>query len=97
MEKNEGLRIIIEDIEVLLDGILLSGISVVGEETIREVNRLSISCDEIGLKEGAVMLSNLEDALNRKRHTFDFNMDEVVRKVTVLGSYIGLIKGKITL
>lgn len=94
MGKNEGLRTIIEDIEGLLDGILLSGISVVGEGTLREVNRLAVSCEEIGLKEGAVMLFSLEEALNKKRHTLNFDIDEIVKNLAVLGSYVGVIKGK---
>lgn len=94
MEKNEGLKTIIEDIEGLLDGILLSGISVVGEGTLREVNRLAVSCKEIGLKEGAVMLFTLEEALNKKRHTLNFDIDEIVRDLAVLGSYVGVIKEK---
>lgn len=94
MGKNEGLRTILEDIEGLLDGILLSGISVVGEGTLRDVNRLAVSCEEIGLKEGAVMLFSLEEALNKKRHTLNFEVDEIVRNLAVLGSYVGLVKGK---
>lgn len=94
MGKNEGLKTIIEDIEGLLDGILLSGISVTGEGTIREVNRLAVSCEEIGLKEGAVMLFTLEEALNKKRHTLNFDIDEIVRNLAVLGSYVGVIKEK---
>lgn len=92
MENNEGLRSVIEDIEGLLDGVLLSGVSVVGEGTLREVNRIAVSCDEIGLKEGAAMLFSLEEALNKKRHTLNFQVDEVVRTLAVLGSYVSLVK-----
>lgn len=94
MENNEGLRTVIEDIEGLLDGILLSGISVVGEGTLREIHRVAVSSSEIGLKEGSAMLFNLEENLKRKRHTLNFEMDEVAKNLAVLGSYVGLVKGK---
>lgn len=94
MENNEGLRNLIEDIEGLLDGFLLSGVSVIGDGTLREVNRVAVSCDKLGLKEGASMLFKLEEVLNRKRHTLNFDVDEVVKSLAVLGSYVSLVKGK---
>lgn len=94
MINNETLRIAIEDIEGILDGILLSGVSIVQEGTLREINRVAVNCGELGLKEGAAMLFRLEEALNRKRHTLDFNMEEVVKGLAVLGSYASLVKGK---
>ena len=94
MENNEGLRTVIEDIDGLLDGFLLSGVSVDLEGTLREVNRVAVSCDKLGLKEGASMLFNLEEALKRKRHTLNFDLDEVVKSLAVLGSYVSLVKGK---
>lgn len=94
MENNEGLRTVIEDIEGLLDGILLSGVSVNLEGTLREVNRVAVSCDKLGLKEGASMLFKLEESLKRKRHTLNFDLDEVVKSLAVLGSYVSLVKGK---
>ncbi|WP_297427731.1 hypothetical protein [Clostridium sp.] len=94
MENNESLKIVIEDIEGLLNGILLSGVSVTLEGTLREMNRLAVSCDKLGLKEGAAMLFNLEETLKKKRHTLNFDVDEVVRRLVVLGSYVSLVKGK---
>lgn len=84
----------IDDIEVLLDGILLSGVSVTLDSTLREVNRLAVSCDKFGLKEGASMLFRLDEALKMKRHTFNFDVDEVLKTLAVLGSYVSLIKEK---
>ncbi|AJG99304.1 hypothetical protein LF65_02731 [Clostridium beijerinckii] len=94
MENNQDLKIVIDDIEVLLDGILLSGVSVTLDSTLREVNRLAVSCDKFGLKEGASMLFRLDEALKMKRHTFNFDVDEVVKTLAVLGSYVSLIKEK---
>ena len=94
MENNEGLRNVIYDIEGLLDGFLLSGVSVIGDSTLREVNRVAVSCDKLGLKEGASMLFKLEESLKRKRHTLNFDVDEVVKSIAVLGSYVSLVKGK---
>ncbi|EKQ56094.1 MULTISPECIES: hypothetical protein [unclassified Clostridium] len=94
MENNESLKTVIEDIEGLLDGILLSGVSVTLDGTLREMNRLAVSCDKLGLKEGASMLFNLEEILKKKRHTLNFDVDEVVRSLAVLGSYVSLVKGK---
>jgi len=94
MENNQDLKIVIDDIEVFLDGILLSGLSVTLDSTLREVNRLAVSCDKFGLKEGASMLFKLEEALKMKRHTLNFELDEVVKILAVLGSYVSLIKGK---
>lgn len=94
MENNEGVRSVIEDIEGLLDGILLSGVSVAQEGTLREVNRVAVSCDKLGLKEGAAMLFKLEESLKRKRHTLNFDVDEVVKSLVVLGSYVSLVKEK---
>ncbi|AQS05473.1 hypothetical protein [Clostridium beijerinckii] len=94
MEDNQDLKIVIDDIEVLLDGILLSGVSVTLDSTLREVNRLAVSCDKFGLKEGASMLFRLDEALKMKRHTFNFDVDEVLKTLAVLGSYVSLIKEK---
>ena len=94
MENNEGLRNVIYDIEGLLDGFLLSGVSVIGDGTLREVNRVAVSCDKLGLNEGASMLFKLEESLERKRHTLNFDVDEVVKSLAVLGSYVSLVKEK---
>lgn len=94
MGNNEGLRTVIEDIEVLLDGIILSGTSVTLEGTLKEIKRIAVSCDKLGLKEGASMLFDLKESLNMKRHTLNFDMDEVVRNLTVLGTYVSLVKEK---
>lgn len=94
MGNNEGLKTVIEDIEGLLDGILLSGVSVALDGTLKEVNRLAVNCDELGLKEGATMFFKLEEDLSRKRHTLNYDVDEVVKDLAVLGSYVSLVKGK---
>ncbi|NOW91160.1 hypothetical protein BCD91_003183 [Clostridium beijerinckii] len=94
MENNQDLKIVIDDMEVLLDGILLSGVSVTLDSTLREVNRLAVSCDKFGLNEGASMLFRLDEALKMKRHTLNFDVDEVVKTLAVLGSYVSLIKDK---
>ncbi|WP_026886017.1 hypothetical protein [Clostridium beijerinckii] len=94
MENNQDLRTVIDDIEVLLDGILLSGVSVTLDGNLREVNRLAVSCDKFGLKEGVSMLFKLEEALKMKRHSLNFDLDEVVKILAVLGSYFSLIKEK---
>lgn len=94
MENNQDLKIMVDDIEMLLDGILLSGVSVTLDSTLREVNRLAVSYDKFGLKEGASMLFRLEEALKMKRHTLNFEVDEVVKTLAVLGSYVSLIKDK---
>ncbi|OCA96427.1 hypothetical protein [Clostridium beijerinckii] len=94
MENNQDLRTVIDDIEVFLDGILLSGVSVTLDNNLREVNRLAVSCDKFGLKEGASMLFKLEEDLKMKRHTLNFDLDEVLKTLAVLGSYVSLIKEK---
>lgn len=94
MANSEGLKIVIGDIEGLLDGILLSGVSVVGEGTLKEINRIAVNCNELGLKEGGAMLLKLEEDLMRKKHTLNFDLDEVVRSLALLGSYVSLVKGK---
>ncbi|MDS0527657.1 hypothetical protein NNC19_18365 [Clostridium sp. SHJSY1] len=94
MANNEGLKSVIEDIEILLDGILLSGVSVVGEGTLKEVNRIAVNCNELGLKEGGAMLFKLKEDLMRKNHTLNFDLDELVRSLALLGSYVSLVKDK---
>lgn len=95
MKNYENINIILEDIEGLLDGILLSGLSVVGDGTLKEMDRLAALCDNVGLKEGAVLLFRLRENLNKKRHSLNFNIGEIVQNFTVLGTYVSVIKARI--
>jgi uncharacterized protein YfeS len=57
------------------------------------VNGVAISSDRFGLKEGAAILFKLEESLMRKRHTLNFDVNEVARSLMVLGSYVSLLNG----
>lgn len=95
LKNHESINIILEDIESLLDGILLSGISVVGEGTLKEMDRIAITCDNLGLKEGAALLFKLGEGLRKKRHTLNFNIDETVQNFALIGTYVSVIKSKV--
>jgi len=62
----ENITITLEAMEILLDDILLRGINVIGESTIKEIEKLTIKCRDIGLKEGSELLLKF-------RHTLGFD------------------------
>lgn len=95
MKDYENINIILEDIESILDGILLSGISAIGQGTLNEIDRIAIKCDNLGLKEGSILLFRLGEGLRKKRHTLNFNIDEIVQNLTLLGTYVSVIKDKV--
>lgn len=95
LKNYDNINIILEDIESLLDGILLSGLSVIGEGTLKEMDRLAVLCDNLGLKEGAALLFKLGEDLRKKRHTLNFNIGQIVQNFAVLGTYVSVIKGKV--
>jgi hypothetical protein len=95
LSRYESITIILEDVEILLDGILLSGINVIGESTINELNNLAVKYRDIGLKEGSEMLLRLSANLSKKRHSLNFDSAEIVRDIMVLGTYVSVIKGRI--
>lgn len=88
---------ILEDIENLLDGLLLSGISVIREGELKELERLEGSCSSIGLKHASKLLSIIKTALEKKRHSLSFDCKGTVESCCVLGSYIWAVRSKIKL
>lgn len=88
----ENITITLEAMEILLDDILLIGINVIGESTIKEIEKLTIKCSDMGLKEGSEMLLKLSSSLHKKRHTINFNSDEIIQDLMVLGTYVSVIK-----
>ncbi len=91
----DNITITLEAMEIILDDILLSGINVIGEGTIKEIEKLTIKCRDIGLKEGSEMLLKLGGSLHKKRHTINFDSDEIIKDLLVLGTYVSAIKDKI--
>jgi hypothetical protein len=91
----DNITIILEDIETLLDGLLLSGINVALEGAIKEIDELAVKCKDIGFKEGSELLLKLCDCFRKKRHSISFDTDEIVQDLAVLGTYVSVIKGKL--
>jgi hypothetical protein len=88
---------ILDDIENLLDGMLLSGISVIREGELRELERLEGKCSSIGLKQASKLLSVIKTALDKKRHSLNFDSVETMEGCCALGSYIWAVRSKIKL
>jgi hypothetical protein len=95
LNRYENITIILEEIETLLDGLLLRGINVVGESTIKEIDALAVKCKDIGFKEGSELLLKLSVSFRKKRHSINFDTDEIVQDIAVLGTYVSVIKSKL--
>lgn len=97
MKNYERVSGILDDIENLLDGLLLSGISVIREGEIKELERVEDNCSRIGLKQAARLLSRLRACLEQKRHSLHFDSMEIVECSCALGSYVRAVRSKIKL
>lgn len=97
MRDYQRINVILEDIENLLNGLLLSGIGVIREGEMRELERLEGDCSRIGLKHASRLLSIIKSALDKKRHNLNFDSSEAVEACCALGSYLFAVRSKIKL
>ena len=97
MGRYDNLYSLIESIETLMDGLLISGLSVINNDTLKVIEQSAASCAEAGLGFAADTLKELLESQEKKRHDITYNNRESFSKYFILNEYIAIIKSRLNL
>lgn len=97
MDNYSRINGIIDEIQNLLEGFLLSGLGIVRDTSLKDMERLSKACSQLGFQYAEKLLLRLEYILQIQRHSFKSNSGEAVQCCCELGAYLDAISSKIKL
>lgn len=91
----EKVEELLDETEVLLNDLLLSGFQGIHAASIGQMDEL-IECYEfLGMKNGIELLRDLKDELIKRNHSFAYNLERLMRAYSQVAFYVETCRKKI--
>lgn len=97
MDDFKLIKDILDDIENLLEGFLLSGINIVQESSLEDLEKTAERLQMIGMEEGKKIVLDFKGKLSSRRHKIDFEDMDLILDLSKLETYIEAAALKINL
>ena len=88
IENENALEIIVDEIENILNDIFLGGFHSVPNFLIDRIAKEQKNCENIGMNKAGELLAGLRDELNKRKNSFDYNLETTAGFFTKLEFYI---------
>lgn len=88
MKNNNVLETIINDTENIMNDIFLSGFHTVQPATFEKLEQIEELCRKTGMSRAEELARNLRDELNKRRNSFEYNVEAATDIFCKLEFYI---------
>ncbi|WP_176892025.1 hypothetical protein LIY46_03200 [Fusobacterium varium] len=96
MKNNNVVETIINDTENIMNDIFLSGFHTVQPATLEKLEQIENLCRKTGMSRGAELVSDLKNELNKRRNSFEYDIEAATDIFCRLEFYIQNAKDMIS-
>lgn len=94
VEENQ-LLFLLEETDYLLEDILLSGFHSIQTSSLEKLERLKNNFDSYGMEKGKELLNKLFIELNKRRNSFEYEMDTITETFCSIEFYVRTAKNRL--
>jgi hypothetical protein len=95
MVEHKTIGLLIEDIESILDSLFMSGLGSAPMNIIENCKNIADECKKYGLSYAGNKLTTIAEAIEKWRHSVEYDAAGVVHEFCVLSCYLNVIKSKV--
>lgn len=97
MINHKAICLLIEDIERIQDSLFMCGLNSAPESISENCSNIAQECKKYGLEFAGERLMCIAEAIDKRRHTVEYNFNDVVHQFCVLSCYLSVVKSKVQL
>ncbi|MFZ5987546.1 MAG: hypothetical protein ACOYWZ_10550 [Bacillota bacterium] len=97
MSSNEGISLVVEKVEDILDSLFTSGFGVAQKDMTDRIKEASEDCEKYGMDFASRTLKEMADGLERRRHNMDFDYSGLTGSFCRLDYYLGVVRKRLTM
>lgn len=95
MAEENQLLSLLEETDYLLEDILLSGFHSIQTSSLEKLQKLKNNFDSYGMEKGKELLNKLFVELNKRRNSFEYEMDTITETFCSIEFYVRTAKNRL--